>query len=82
MDEQIHAYLQENPSETYEPRLYSKISSEPIVTVKSQPLPNFGLNPDVTNLHVKLADFGSGTLKAAALKVDDITFLHSTPPDS
>ena len=60
LDEQICDYLQANPSATYEPRVEEAISPEPIITVKSQPLPYFGLNPDLSNLHIKLGDFGVG----------------------
>ncbi|OJT04246.1 Serine/threonine-protein kinase SRPK [Trametes pubescens] len=58
-DSAIARYLEENPSETYTPRFHSNISDGPIVTVKSQPLPNFGLDASFENLEIYLADFGS-----------------------
>ncbi|KAG8832842.1 hypothetical protein FRC17_000546 [Serendipita sp. 399] len=57
-DEEISKYLQEFPSETYKPIVNLEVSPDPIVTVKSQPLPNFGLDPSLSNLSIKLGDFG------------------------
>lgn len=51
-DEAITRLLEETPSATYEPRLEPTLSPEPIITVKSQPLPNFGLREDASNLKV------------------------------
>ena len=59
-DSTIARYLEENPSKTYPPRFHSSISDGPIVTVKSQPLPNFGLDASFENLEIYLGDFGSG----------------------
>ena len=47
---------QRHPSTIYEPDL----SPDPIITVKSQPLPSFGLDQHLSNLDVKLIDYGSG----------------------
>jgi serine/threonine-protein kinase SRPK3 len=60
MDETLKAFLQEHPSESYEPRIEPSVSSDPIITVKSQPLPNFGLHEDLSNIRIKVIDFGSG----------------------
>jgi len=60
-DALIERHLQLNPSEIYEPRIEPDLSSDPIITVKTQPLPNFGLNPDLSNLNIRLIDFGHGT---------------------
>lgn len=49
-DEAITRLLEETPSATYEPRFEPILSPEPIITVKSQPLPNFGLREDASNL--------------------------------
>ena len=56
----IDAYLREHPPSIYEPLHIPELSSKPIVTVASQPLPNFGLSRDLGNLSVKLVDFGTG----------------------
>jgi len=57
-DALIERHLQLNPSEIYEPRIEPDLSPDPIITVKTQPLPNFGLNPDLSNLNIRLIDFG------------------------
>jgi len=62
MDQKIEAYLHENPSEMYKPQVEPSIRSEPIITVKTQPLPNFGLAPDMSNILIQLADYGVGEL--------------------
>lgn len=59
-DEQITEYIKQNPSATYEPRIEPDLSPDPIITVKSQPLPNFGLDPSLSNLEIRLADYGAG----------------------
>jgi len=59
-DATIADYLDKNPATLYEPRKQPDISVDPIITVKSQPLPDFGLNPTLNNLVVKLADYGEG----------------------
>lgn len=52
MDNAIEEEPQRHPSTIYEPDL----SPDPIITVKSQPLPSFGLDQDLSNLDVKLID--------------------------
>jgi serine/threonine-protein kinase SRPK3 len=59
-DATIADYLDKNPATLYEPRIEPSLSADPIITVKSQPLPDFGLNPTLNNLVVKLADYGEG----------------------
>ena len=59
-DETIVDLLKSSPSETYEPRIETDLSPDPIITVKSQPLPNLGLKPDASNLNVCLIDYGNG----------------------
>jgi serine/threonine-protein kinase SRPK3 len=59
-DAAISDFLQENPSTTYEPRIEPDLSPDPIITVRSQALPNFGLKEDASNLNVCLIDLGSG----------------------
>jgi serine/threonine-protein kinase SRPK3 len=54
--ELIEKLIKDNPSESYPPRFYPKISPDPIITVKSQPLPNFGLHTSLDNLTIKLMD--------------------------
>jgi serine/threonine-protein kinase SRPK3 len=56
----IQKHLLNNPSATYEPRLEPDLSPDPIITVKSQPLPNFNLDTTLANLDVKIIDYGSG----------------------
>ena len=56
----IERHLQLSPAEIYEPRIELDLSPDPIITVKTQCLPNFGLNPDLSNLNVRLIDFGHG----------------------
>jgi hypothetical protein len=59
-DAAITHLLQEIPSATYEPRIEPDLSPNPIITVKSQPLPNFGLREDMSNLTICLIDYGNG----------------------
>ncbi|RDX47267.1 kinase-like protein [Lentinus brumalis] len=56
--EDIERYLRDHPPETYPPRSAPELWSGPIITVKSQPLPNMGLKPSLENLNVALGDFG------------------------
>jgi serine/threonine-protein kinase SRPK3 len=58
--ETIASYLVDHPSTTHPPRDAPFLSPDPIITVKSEPLPNFGLRPDLSNLHVDLMDFSAG----------------------
>jgi serine/threonine-protein kinase SRPK3 len=64
-DEEITTLLKEHPSKIYEPRTNLYISPDPIVTVKSQPLPNFGLHLCLDDLVVKLGDYGSSECSSA-----------------
>ena len=59
-DATIAEYLDKNPAVLYEPRIEPDLSVSLIITVKSQPLPDFGLDPTLTSLVVKLADYGAG----------------------
>ncbi|KAF9471267.1 kinase-like protein [Pholiota conissans] len=63
-DETIAEYLEKRPFETYEPLIFPSISPDPIITIKSQPLPDFGLVPSLDNLHVKLCDYGESEFSA------------------
>ncbi|KAF9480906.1 kinase-like protein [Pholiota conissans] len=56
-DTRINKYLAQNPAKTYKPRVDLK-TKKLITTVKSQPLPHFGLNPSLNNLSIKLCDYG------------------------
>ncbi|KAJ2932114.1 hypothetical protein H1R20_g4979, partial [Candolleomyces eurysporus] len=60
-NEAIAKYLAEHPSRTYPARHEPNISSDPIITVMSEPLPPFNL-PDRNRLRLKLGDFGVGAL--------------------
>ena len=59
---EIDKHLQDNPAETYPPRTAPELWSGPIITVKSQPLPNMGLNPSLDNMKISLGDYGGCTL--------------------
>ena len=61
-DAMTQAYLAQDPSSTYDVRLEPDLSPDPIVTVKTEPLPNFGLDPTLDNLDVRLIDYGSGEM--------------------
>ncbi|KAG8811260.1 hypothetical protein FRC17_002547, partial [Serendipita sp. 399] len=92
-DEEISRYLQEFPSETYRPIIEPEISPDPIITVKSQSLPNFGLNPALSNLSIQLSDFGvalpignnlpGDQVQPTALRAPEVILGHpwSTPID-
>jgi hypothetical protein len=56
----IEDFILEHPSTSYPPKTEKILSNEPIITVRSEPLPNFGLLPDLSNLHALLGDFGMG----------------------
>ncbi|KAI9058590.1 kinase-like protein [Trametes sanguinea] len=68
----ISRYLREHPSESYSTRNSPDLYDAPIITTKSQPLPNFGLDASLSNLDVYLADFGS------AIPLEDLTW-YSEP---
>ncbi|EIW55371.1 kinase-like protein [Trametes versicolor FP-101664 SS1] len=77
--EQIDSFLANDPPQIYadSPPINPQISPHPIPAVRSQPLPNFGLDPTYENLHIRLIDYGN------AIRADDIspdTFI-CTPTD-
>jgi serine/threonine-protein kinase SRPK3 len=78
MDETLKAFLQEHPSESYGPHIEPSVSSDPIITVKSQPLPNFGLCEDLSNIQIRLIDFGVGKLVANVLGSADWGWIART----
>ena len=57
-DATIFNYLDKHPASLYEPQMEPDLSLDPIITVKSQPLPDFDLDPNLDNIVVKLADYG------------------------
>jgi len=59
-DDAITQYLKDHPSTAYEPVMELDLSPDPIVTIRSQPLPDFSLSESLDNIHVRIADFGSG----------------------
>ncbi|KAG1790374.1 kinase-like domain-containing protein [Suillus variegatus] len=61
VDEVLTRLLQEIPSASYAPRLEPDLSPHPITTVKSQPLSDFGLREDASNLNICLVDYGHAT---------------------
>lgn len=42
------------------PPIDPRISPDPIPALRSQPLPNFGLDPSYANIDIKLIDYDSG----------------------
>ncbi|KIM44308.1 hypothetical protein M413DRAFT_433710 [Hebeloma cylindrosporum] len=85
-DATIAEYLDKNPAELYEPRIEPDLSPDPIITVKSQPLPDFGLDPTLSNLVVKLADYGEDVnqrCQPILLRAPEVILGHpwSTPID-
>ncbi|KAJ7725188.1 kinase-like domain-containing protein [Mycena metata] len=56
----IKRLLSKSPIERYEPIDLPTISVDPIVTIRSQPLPNLGLKRSLQNLNIKLIDYGEG----------------------
>ncbi|KAG9004998.1 hypothetical protein FRB90_010615 [Tulasnella sp. 427] len=62
-DDEIERLLIHHPSETYPPRIFPFPTPEHTITAKSQPLPNFGLKDDMSNIKVKIGDFGHSTWK-------------------
>jgi serine/threonine-protein kinase SRPK3 len=63
IDNIIEQDLNNVPSATYPPRIEPAISSEPIITVKSQPLTFTHDLMDYQNIEIRLADFGEGKHK-------------------
>ncbi len=63
----IQTYIKNHPPETYEPLSLPRFTSQPIITVKSQPLPDIGLLPDLSNLNIKLIDYGEGFFESLLL---------------
>jgi len=59
-DATITEYLDKIPAILYEPRIEPDLSANPIITVKWQLLPDFGLDSTLIGLVVKLADYGEG----------------------
>jgi len=55
--EAIHTYLKKYPSATYQPRMAPDLAPDPIITVMTQPLPNFQLDPNLTDIKI-LIDYG------------------------
>ncbi|KAJ7027520.1 kinase-like domain-containing protein [Mycena alexandri] len=54
----IKCLLSKSPVERYDPINISTLSPDPIITIRSQPLPNFGLKRSLQNLNIKLIDYG------------------------
>lgn len=91
-DAAVTRFLEETPSATYEPRIEPDLSPSPIITVKSQPLPNFGLREDASNLNICLIDYGHATpaqehilkqVQPTLLRAPEVILGHpwSTPVD-
>ncbi|KAI0633931.1 kinase-like domain-containing protein [Trametes polyzona] len=70
----IDLYLSTYPAETYEPMHIPELSSEPFVTVVSQPLPPLGFDPSVSDLEVCLSDLEVCLSDyGLAMRAEDIT---------
>lgn len=69
----ISDYLRKVPAEEYPIRHDPEVSQDPIHTIVSQPLPNFGLDPAGSNLELKLADFGHGEIHPHGQFTFDLT---------
>jgi len=91
-DEKIDRYIEQSPVETYEPRIIPELSSDPIITVKSQPLPAFNEHADCTDLNICVADFGNSesidednieSVQPGLLRAPEVILRHpwSTPID-
>ncbi|KAJ7725194.1 kinase-like domain-containing protein [Mycena metata] len=57
--ESIENVLLRSPVERYKPMRVRRLSPKPIITIRSQPLPNLGLKSSLENLSIKLIDFGN-----------------------
>lgn len=77
-DALIERHLELNPAEVYAPRMKPDLSPDPIITVKTQCLPNFGLKPDLSNLNVRLVDFGHGAESSHSTRL--LTDNHKANP--
>ncbi|KAG8965770.1 hypothetical protein FRC05_003029 [Tulasnella sp. 425] len=77
----ITAELENSPAETYPPRYDKSLSSEPILTVKSQPLQFSALSDDWSDLNIKLGDFGHASWVDKQLR-DEIQPLAFRAPES
>ncbi|KAI0653795.1 kinase-like domain-containing protein [Cubamyces menziesii] len=64
-DSDIQRYLEENPSQIHPPQYDLHVSAEPIITVKSQPLPNIGTNTSLTNIEICLVDYSASIPKSS-----------------
>ncbi|KAG5647385.1 hypothetical protein DXG03_000455 [Asterophora parasitica] len=54
----ITDHLNKKPATTYNPRIEPDLFTDPIITVRSQPLPDFGVDTTLDDIIVKLADYG------------------------
>lgn len=59
--EDIDRFLTKYPAQTYPPPPDASASSDTVLTVQSQPLPNLGLDPSLSNLDICVSDYGNGT---------------------
>ncbi|KAG8998375.1 hypothetical protein FRB94_009865 [Tulasnella sp. JGI-2019a] len=74
----IRKLLSDDPSRVYPTR---SASSDPILTIVSQPLPDFGLQADCSNLKIKLSDFGESTWKDKHRPGQDISHVGLRAPE-
>lgn len=57
--EDIDRFLEKYPAQTYPPPLEGSTASDAILTVRSQPLLNLGLELSLSNLDVCISDYGN-----------------------
>ncbi|KAH9848006.1 kinase-like protein [Lenzites betulinus] len=71
--EHIDRFLRKYPAQTYPPIPEADPSSDTVLTVRSQPLPNLGLDPSLSNLEVCVSDYGN-TVRADKINADTPVF--------
>ncbi|EIW53781.1 kinase-like protein [Trametes versicolor FP-101664 SS1] len=71
--EQIDRFLADSPVQMYAdtPPIDPRISPDPIPALRSQPLPNFGLDSSYANIDIKLIDYDSA-IRAEDIRVDTL----------
>lgn len=67
----VEESLQTSPSEAYPIRIEKALSNEPIITVKSQPIPSDELRWD--RVDICIADFGQGIGSTLFYQLSDLT---------
>ncbi|KAL1939542.1 hypothetical protein VTO73DRAFT_9853 [Trametes versicolor] len=71
--EDIDRFLRKHPAQTYPPPPEASASSDTVLTVQSQPLPNLGLDPSLSNLDICVSDYGNA-VRADSINADTSIF--------